>query len=1050
MQPGLIPLVALALAAAGGLRAAADDIRFNRDIRPILSDTCYQCHGPDKAQRKAKLRLDVRDDAVSHGAIVPGRPDESGLVKRLFSDDPEELMPPPELHKALTAGQKELLKRWIASGAPYEAHWAYTPLERPVVPRRGNLGRRKSEIETPIDAFVRAGLDKAGLAPSPEADRRTLLRRLSLDLTGLPPTPAEVGAFVKDRSPRAYEKQVERLLGSPHYGERMAVPWLDAVRFADTVGYHGDQNQRIFPYRDWVVAAFNDNKPFDEFTIEQVAGDLLPNPTPAQLTASGFNRLNMMTREGGAQPKEYLAKYQGDRVRTVSTAWLGSTMTCAECHDHKYDPFTTRDFYELAAFFGDVRQWGVYADYHYTPEPELRGIGNDHPFPPEIEVKSPYLKARMARLESEASRILAEQAGAVDRDKARRAEFAAWRGEAAGFLARNPDGWQLVVGAAVISGEGTNAAPAVIIPQTDGSILFATTNATTDRIEIALEPGWIAALRVELLPAAEHGGDIARGDRKDFTVELSARLKPAAGGDTKGVGFWWADADKKELRFAHTQDILGVQDGWRTGKSGAGGRQSAVWLLDQPFRAAGGDVLVVTLKNSAAARVRLATSPFAFEPAHAAEEAALLAGGLNRRAARALVDRLHLAVAGGEARQEWRRLHRGIAECRDGKAWTMVTQSTTNRLVTRVLPRGNWMDESGPVVQPATPHFLPPPRAGGAQRADVAGAREGRGDAAPSAAASPLTRLDLAQWLVAPENPLTPRNIMNRQWAQLFGAGISGRVEDLGLQGEWPTNPGLLDWLASEFRDSGWDLKHMVRLIVMSETYRQDSVPSVRAREVDPQNKLLSHQSPRRLDAEFVRDNALSAAGLISLEVGGPSVFPYQPAGYYANLQFPDRDYHASPDERQYRRGVYMHWQRTFLQPMLANFDAPSREECIAGRLLSNTPQQALTLLNDPTFVEAARVLAARLLQDGKNDAQRIVLAYERALARSPEPAERDGLLALLERQREHYRGNEAETQALFTNGLAPLPAGLDPAELAAWTQVCRVILNLHETITRY
>jgi len=408
--------------------ATAGPVEFNRDIRPIMSDTCFFCHGPDKAKRKAGLRLDDRDVALAERdgirAIVPGKPEESDAIARLFSTDPEEMMPPPDSNKKLTLEQKETIKRWVAEGAVYQPHWAYIPPVRPAVPA---LQDKRYPIENPIDAFVSGRLLEKKITPAGEADRRTLLRRLSLDLTGLPPTLAEMNAFLADDTPYAYLRQVERLLASPHYGERMAVPWLDAVRFTDTVGYHGDQNQRIFPYRDYVIKAFNKNLPFDQFTREQLAGDLLPNPTPEQLVATGFNRLNMMTREGGAQPKEYLAKYAADRVRTVSGAWLGSTMACCECHDHKYDPFLTKDFYQLSAFFADVKQWGVYSDYGYTPNPELKGWSNEHPFPPEIQVESPFLQARKGAIEEQLKKHLAATRERLMSEPAKRAAFERWR-----------------------------------------------------------------------------------------------------------------------------------------------------------------------------------------------------------------------------------------------------------------------------------------------------------------------------------------------------------------------------------------------------------------------------------------------------------------------------------------------------------------------------------------------------------------------------------------------------------------------------------------------
>jgi hypothetical protein len=437
--------------------AKRSHVEFNRDIRPILSENCYACHGPDKNRRKAKLRLDERASALAKEAFVPGKPDESELVSRIFEEDAAAVMPPPESHKKLTRDQKELLKTWIAQGAEYQAHWAYVPPVRPSVPAVANA----KWVRNPIDAFILKGLESRQIQPSPDADRLTLVRRLSLDLVGLPPTTEEVEGFQRDNDPGAYERLVERLLQSPHYGERMAVPWLDLVRFADTVGYHGDQGQRVFPYRDYVIDSFNANKPFDQFTLEQLAGDLLPHPTTEQLVATGFNRLNMMTREGGAQPGEYLAKYASDRVRTVSITWLGSTMGCAECHDHKYDPFTSRDFYSLAAFFADVKQWGVYHNYDYTPNPELKGWSNDHPFPPEIQVESPYLLRRIEQLRQEIGRRCACDIG-QETDKARgAAPFENWAAKAAEFVKSAPTGWTTCAGLQVNTGAR---------PEPDGSV----------------------------------------------------------------------------------------------------------------------------------------------------------------------------------------------------------------------------------------------------------------------------------------------------------------------------------------------------------------------------------------------------------------------------------------------------------------------------------------------------------------------------------------------------------------------------------------------------
>ena len=450
---------------AFGLNATAGEIQFNRDIRPILSENCFACHGHDKNQRKADLWLDDRDVAIKQGAIIPSKPAGSKLVARIFAEDPDDIMPPSKTHKTLTPAQKELLKNWIAAGAEYEPFWAY------IKPKRFDPPKTKDSkwVRNPIDSFVLASLESKNIKPSPEADKRTLLRRVSLDLTGLPPTPDEVAAFLADKKAGAYERQVDRLLASPHFGERMAVPWLDVVRYADTVGYHGDQNQNIFPYRDYVINAFNSKKPFDQFTIEQIAGDLMTNATVESKIASGFNRLNMMTREGGAQPKEYLAKYAGDRARTISMAWLGSTMGCAECHDHKYDPFTSKDFYQMEAFFADITQWGVYSDYPYTPVPELRGYGNDHPFPPEIQVESPYLKRRISKLEEKVDAVAAASAAKLKNDSTNGAAYKRWLASSSESVKKWPDGWAVPKPDVQVKMQDTNS--------------VATTNFT-------VKPGW--------------------------------------------------------------------------------------------------------------------------------------------------------------------------------------------------------------------------------------------------------------------------------------------------------------------------------------------------------------------------------------------------------------------------------------------------------------------------------------------------------------------------------------------------------------------------------
>ena len=1031
----LAPLLLLTLP-AGALFAAQGEppgpVSFNRDIRPIMSDTCFHCHGNDANTRKAGLRLDLREEALKptkNGVIpiVPGKPDESEIILRIAdSDDP---MPPADAHKALTAAQKDLFRRWVAEGAVYEAHWSYTALTRPPVPTPAPHASRPAP-DNPIDAFVRARLAAQKLSPSAPASPAQLIRRLSLDLTGLPPTPEEVAAFTTAslRDPQsALRNLTDRLLASPHHGERMAVWWLDIARFADTVGFHGDQNQRIFPYRDYVINAFNTNKRFDQFTIEQLAGDLLPNPTLEQRVATGYNRLNMMTREGGAQAKEYLYKYGAERVRSVSAAWFGSTFGCAECHDHKFDPIKSRDFYELQAFFADMRQWGVYSDYVYTPNPDLAGFNNDYPFPPELEVESPYLLAKKQRLEAALAAertALATRAAAAELHPA----FTAWLAAARTFLAHEPSGWSRPppTDAAVIRA-GKPLANAKLTTTEDGTVRLEQELRRGDTLRLSVAPGTpVGAIRIDLA----HGAPEREGKRDSarYTLRLAAAVRDAAGKDRR-LELAFGEATAKAERYQGGQEILGITNGWRLPSQTTHAPLSAVWTLAKPVTLAEGEQLVLTFTGDQVPPMRVATSPFAtLEPLLPAADHDTLA--LPDDPAR-LAEWFFLGTeTDASAAKRLRTLAADLRATRGGRARTLVTEAIPEPLAVRVLARGNWLDETGPLVAPATPSFLP-------------GRRE-------STESRRLTRLDLAHYIVSDENPITARAVVNRLWAMFFGTGLSAAIDDLGSQGEAPSHPELLDWLAYEFRASGWDLRHLIRLIVTSETYRQDSNLRPDVREKDPANRLLAAQNPRRLEAEFVRDNALFVAGALNLrDIGGPSVKPYQPAGYYAALQFPDRDYIASTGDEQWRRGVYMHWQRTFLHPMLANFDAPARDECAAQRVVSNTPQQALTLLNDPTFVEAARLFAARLLREAPTDDARLERAWQLALARAPKPAEAASLRRFLTAQHEHFRTNPADATKLLRIGLAPAPTGDEP-ELAAWTSVARVLLNAHETITRY
>lgn len=787
-RPVLIRIV-FALAAVVGVPAFAEQpaIEFNRDVRPLFSDRCFKCHGPDSGSREAELRLDRRESATE-SVIIPGDSASSELISRITTDDPELRMPPEKAHKPLiTKSEAAILARWIDEGAKYEPHWAYIPPRRPAIPKTKEADWPRGDL----DRLILARQECAGVSPAPEADPRILIRRLYFDLVGLPPAPAQIDEFLADRDPGAYERVVDKLLASPHFGERLATWWFDLVRFSDTVGYHGDQNQNIAPYRDYVIKAFNDNLPFDQFTIEQLAGDLLPNPTLWQQVATGYNRILQSTHEGGAQDLEYRAIMQADRVRNFSEVWLASSVGCAQCHDHKFDPFTQRDFYSLAAFFADVDHYGSF------------------------------------------------QGVAPDREVTRRPpEILAWT-----------------------------------------------------------------------IPVYE---ELQTLDRR--IAEVEAKLAPELPKDYEAI-----QRELTELKRRRV-DVEGR-----------------------------------------------------FVP-------------------------------------------------------TMVTQAVEPRQI-RILARGNWMDDTGEIVQPAVPSFLP------------AIAVEGRRP----------TRLDLARWVVDPANPLAARVVVNRLWKLYFGRGIAKSMIDVGSQSDWPVDQELLDWLAVEFVERDWDLKHMVRIIVTSSAYRQSSDERPEVDRTDPDNALFARQGRHRLDAEQIRDAALLVSGLLVDRLGGRDYSrPYQPEGYYAQLNFPERTYKPSSDDNQYRRGVYIHWQRQFLHPFLAAFDAPSREECTAARPQSNTPSAALVLLNDPSMVEAARALAARVVKQAVADeAARIRWAWLEVLGREPTSEEVVVIEKLLADSRRDVAADAESAKKLVAVGQSSPPDAAQVAEAAAWTSVCRTLLNLNETITR-
>ncbi|OWK35858.1 PSD1 and planctomycete cytochrome C domain-containing protein [Fimbriiglobus ruber] len=1007
MLPRTLLAAVAALLVGGPVVSAEPAVEFNRDVRPILSDTCFKCHGPDARQRKAKLRLDTADGIAK----------AKDLVARITSTDPDEVMPPPKAEKKLTAQQIETLKKWTAQGAKYEGHWSFAPVRRPTAP---------AGASHPIDAFLLAELPKQGLKPAAEADRVTLIRRLSFDLIGLPPTPEEVEAFVKDTSPDAYEKLVTHLLASPHYGERMAMFWLDLVRYADSVGYHGDQPVGVTPFRDWVIRAFNDNMRFDRFTTEQLAGDLLPHPTTDQKVAAGYNRLGMMSAEGGGQAKEYLAKYASERVRNLSGAWLGVTIGCAECHDHKFDPFSAKDFYRLEAFFTDFQEQGIYGGEKFGPM---------MPVPDAVAAtKLERLDARLAELK----KTLATSTPTLEQAQA------AWE-----KTLPPPTEWTVLKPSGVKSAQGAKLAV-----QADGSVLASGKNPATDTYTLtAKSPGKkITAIRVEALPhdslPAKGPGRAGNGNfvLSELVVTVTkpgekpekVTLKNATATFEQTVAIEGNPYKKWAAAAAIDWDAKGKKWGWAVLPE-VGKPQHAVFetSVDVPADA----ILTVELHqnldnpNHTLGHFRLAVStskpPVVADGAGTATEvrAVLAVAAEKRTAAQKETLAAHyraLAPALAAVREELTKVEAEHDSLLKTAPVMLVTVPTSPRPI-RVLPRGNWMDDSGPVVQPGFPEFLPK----------------------PAETAARLTRLDLAKWVVAPENPLTARALANRLFKVYFGAGLSRKLDDLGAQGEWPTHPLLLDFLAAKLVDSGWDVKAFVRLLVTSAAYKQSSVVTKEVTEKDPFNKWLARQARFRLDAELVRDNALAVSGLLVPSVGGSSVKPYQPPGYWAYLNFPTREWQNDAGDKLYRRGLYTHWQRQYLHPSLAAFDAPSREECTADRVRSNTPLQALVLLNDPTYVEAARVFAEQAVKAAKDDSGRLDWMFHRAASRAPRSAERDVLLALLAKHRADYKADLPAAQALLKTGAKPAAKDVDPAELAAWTSVARAVLNLHAVVTR-
>lgn len=1014
-----IRLILCLLAAGYALQSSAagipDQIDFNRDIRPILSDNCFFCHGPDKATRKADLRLDTKEGLFTpidnkRPPAVPGHPEQSEIYKRVITEDDDDRMPDPKSGKHLSARDIAVIKKWIEQGAQFKGHWAYI---KPTPPALPNLNTQPKALN-PVDAFIESRLAQLNLSLSKPADRATLIRRLYFDVVGLPPSPAQVDAFVNDQSPNAYEALVDRMLENPHFGERMAVFWLDLVRYADTIGYHSDNPREIYPYRDWVIKAFNSNMPFDRFTREQLAGDLLPNATLDQKVASAYNRLLQTTEEGGAQPKEYAAKYLSDRVRNVGSVWMAATMGCCECHDHKFDPFTMKDFYSLQAFFADVREAPVGKREPGMPVPNEQQAA-------ELARLDSAVKATQKLLDTQTPELVDAQSK--------------WEGSLADYRVVD---WTPLTVSDVSANNGA-------FPKFGADQIITITRTVPERdsytVKVKSTLKNITAIRLDVLTdPAKKGAPAGPGRAADGIFILTGISASTSAGAPIVFGSASASAERVEQKLTHTiaSALAGTAPGWSTPP---GQDHHGVFELKDTIGDGKETILTFTLKFDAGKKHVL--NRFKLSATTAPKPVRAIGKELPRDIAQIL--KTEPARRTPAQKDKLAAYHRSITPLLDDaraqlakqqkdhddylksvpKVLTTVAQAPAT---VRILPRGNWNTDSGQVVTPAIPGFLNSLATGNSQ---------------------PATRLDLANWLVSTDNPLTARVFVNRLWKLYFGTGISKSLEDLGSQGEWPVHPELLDFLACDFQNNGWDIKRTIRLMLTSRTYQQTSYASPQLKEIDPFNRLLARQSRFRLDAEFVRDNALSVAGLLDNRIGGESVKPYQPDGYWDFLNFPKRTYIAAKPPDQYRRGLYTHVQRTFPHTSLTNFDAPSREECTAERARSNTPQQALTLLNDPTYTEAARLFAQRLATAQGSVNERITSAWKTTLGRSPKPEEIEVLASLYANHKQQYSTEKAAATRLLAVGDTAPAKDLDATEVAAWTSVTRTLLNLHETITR-
>ncbi len=1017
---------------------AAGKIEFNRDIRPILSDTCFHCHGFDEKERKSGLRLDIKADALKPAksgalAIVPGKPEESELMARVLSTDEDDLMPPTKLHKPLSQHQKDLLKQWIAEGAEYQGHWAFITPKRPEIPvvSVSEVGESvNAGALQPIDYFIRDRLKKEGLASSPEADKATLIRRATLDLTGLPPTPEDVDAFMKDASPQAYERVVDRLLTSKHYGETMAMQWLDFARYADSNGFQADGSRTMWPWRDWVINAFNDNKPFDQFTIEQIAGDLLPNATRDQVIATGFNRNHRINGEGGLIAEEWRIENIIDRVETTSFSWLGLTLNCCRCHDHKYDPFSQRDFYSFFAFFNNVPETGTIVGT------SNRQGGNSDPV---IFVANADQEKQLAKLQMDSNTAEQRVAEAVKQLPKLMAE---WEPTVHKQMQAESSPWQSVTPLSVVSEGG-----ATLTAQADGAYLASGTNPTKDTYVITAQmpEAAVTAFLLEVFPDDSLPSQtLGRAPNGSFVLsEFEVLMKEADETEPVKVKLAKVEAEYSQKGY----DIMNLLKpakgkGWAVDAVTKKQPRKALFVLDKPLSA--GAKVLVKLKHEALnlhniGRFRLSTSTLPAvavsldgKSAFAAVKSLLEKPVAKRSAAQTSeLEKFYRANVTGPLKSADDALavaKKALDDYKTQIPTTMVMKELDKPREAFILKRGQY-DAPGDPVTMATPAVLPP---------------------MPKEA--PLNRLGLARWMVDPSNPLTARVWVNRTWAKFFGNGLCKTTENLGSQAEWPSHPELLDWLATEFIRLGWDMKAFQKRLVMSATYRQSSKITPETMERDPENRLLARGPRFRLGGEVVRDQALTIGGLLVPKIGGPSVRPYMPEGVWDETsKYGDlRGYKAATDDGLYRRTVYTIWKRTAAPPTMLLFDSPTREICTVKRSRTNTPLQALALLNEVTFVEAARGLAQKMMKEGGPTPEgRIAYGFKRTTSHEASESALKTLMKGWNERLAYFKAHADEAGQLIHQGASKPDASLDPVELAAYTTTANVLLNLDRVTTR-